>query len=221
MTKIILTIQKLVEEAKKFSEFESAFHEKSIYGATDGKAVGTYFEHKFQSHLHEKYTYVEGSSAKGVDFPELGVDIKVTKYTQPQSSCPYKSARQKIFGLGYAVLIFVYQKRDDETTRTSNLNIQHCIFVEKEKTADFQLTSGLRKIIENEGNLDDLVSFMFEKNLPVDEIEAYKIGEDLLISPPEQGYLTISNALQWRLQYQRVIEKAGIIPGIHRVHNGY
>jgi hypothetical protein len=28
-------------------------------------------------------------------------------------------------------------------------------------------------------------------------------------TPPELGYLTISNALQWRLQYSRVIEQAG------------
>jgi hypothetical protein len=50
---------------------------------------------------------------------------------------------------------------------------------------------------------------MQDKNLPVDEIEARKIAEDVLKSPPEIGYLTISNALQWRLQYTRVIEKAG------------
>ena len=38
-----------------------------------------------------------------------------------------------------------------------------------------------------------------------------------LRDPPLQGYLTISNALQWRLQYGRVIEQAGKIPGINRV----
>jgi len=33
----------------------------------------------------------------------------------------------------------------------------------------------------------------------------------------EIGYLTISNALQWRLQYKRVIEKAGQVNGILRI----
>jgi len=53
--------------------------------------------------------------------------------------------------------------------------------------------------------------------LPVDEIEASSIADDLLRTPPEIGYLTISNALQWRLQYRRVIENAGTVPGVIRL----
>lgn len=52
---------------------------------------------------------------------------------------------------------------------------------------------------------------------PVDEIEARSIAEDLLKQPPEQGYLTISNALQWRLQYGRVIAQAGEVDGLHKL----
>ena len=45
---IKLTLEKLQEEAKIFSELESEHDEASIYGSTDGKAVGTYLEHKFE-----------------------------------------------------------------------------------------------------------------------------------------------------------------------------
>jgi len=38
---------------------------------------------------------------------------------------------------------------------------------------------------------------------------------------PTQGYLTISPAMQWRLQYQRVMEQAGKIHGILSVHKTY
>ncbi|MCI5135615.1 MAG: restriction endonuclease, partial [Candidatus Electrothrix sp. AW2] len=31
-------------------------------------------------------------------------------------------------------------------------------------------------------------------------------------------YRTISNALQWRLQYSRVIQEAGIVSGISKVY---
>lgn len=59
---------------------------------------------------------------------------------------------------------------------------------------------------------------MKDRYLPVDDIEAYTIANDLLNSPPLiQGYLTISNALQWRLQYSRVITQAGTVSGIIRV----
>jgi hypothetical protein len=212
-----LTIEVLKREARIFAENESTYHEPSLYGVTDGKAVGTYFEHKFRKYLHERYDYEEGSSAKGIDFPDLEVDMKVTSVKQPQSSCPYKSARQKIYGLGYSLLVFVYEKTDDSSTNTGNLNILHAIFVERERTGDFQTTSGLKRILENEGNKDDLLAFMQERMLPVDDIEASEIADELLERPPEIGYLTISNALQWRLQYSRVIEKAGSTPGVERL----
>ncbi len=52
-----LTIEILKEEAKKFVKMESKHEEASIYGSTDGKAVGTYLEHTFQIYLLEKYDY--------------------------------------------------------------------------------------------------------------------------------------------------------------------
>jgi hypothetical protein len=61
------------------------------------------------------------------------------------------------------------------------------------------------------------MAFMADKNLPVDEIELRRIAEEVLITKPALGYLTISNALQWRLQYGRVIEQAGKASGVHRV----
>ena len=212
-----LTVEALCQEALAFSQHESSHAEPMLFGVTDGKAVGTYFEHKFQAYLHDRYTYVEGSSAKGIDFPELDVDMKVTSIRQPQSSCPFKSARQKIYGLGYSLLVFVYEKTDDPASKTGRLNILHTILVRSKRTADFQTTSGIRKILDNEGNKDDLLAFMQERMLPVDDIEASKLADEILAHPPEIGYLTISNALQWRLQYGRVIEKAGAVSGIERI----
>jgi len=212
-----LTLEKLRKEAALFSQKESRHWEPKLYGVTDGKAVGTYFEHKFQLYLREKYTYSEGNSARGMDFPGLLVDMKVTSIKQPQSSCPFKSARQKVFGLGYSLLVFVYEKSDNESKRSGNLNIIHKIFIKKDKTADFQTTVGLKQILENEGNLEDILAFLADRNLPLDDIEANQIASELLKGGLSLGYLTISNALQWRLQYSRVIEKAGEINGIFRL----
>ena len=212
-----LTLQQIQDEAKIFAETESSHKETSLFGVTDGKAVGTYLEHKFQAYLHTKYEYEEGSSAHGMDFPKLLVDMKVTSIKQPQSSCPFKSARQKIFGLGYSLLIFVYDKFDDQNDKIGRLDIKHTIYVDSLKTADFQTTSGIVNIIENQGNKDDLLAFFADRMLPIDEIEAGIVADELLATKLEIGYLTISNALQWRLQYSRVIEKAGEVVGIARV----
>lgn len=212
-----LTVELLKQEARAFGKAESSHHERSLYGVTDGKAVGTYFEHKFQRYLHTKYDYVEGSSAKGIDFPDLGVDIKVTSVKQPQSSCPFKTGRQKVYGLGYSLLVFVYDKTDNARKKAGNLNVLHTIFVDSSRTADFQTTSGLRQIIENSGNTDDVIAFLHEKFLPVDDIQAQALAEEIMGAPPELGYLTISNALQWRLQYSRVIDCAGNVEGVQRI----
>jgi len=214
-----LTVELFRQEAATFAEAESSHREPSLFGVTDGKAVGTYLEHKFQALLHERYTYDEGSSAKGIDFPGLGVDLKVTSSRQPQSSCPFKSARQKVYGLGYSLLVFVYDKNDDAGTKTATLNIVHVVFVDAELTADFQTTRGLLQILDNEGNEEDLVAFMVGRNLPLDDIQATQLAEEILQRPPALGYLTISNALQWRLQYKRVIQKAGEVEGLIRVRS--
>ncbi len=212
-----LTLKILRKEALLFSEVESKYEEPTLYGITDGKSVGTYLEHKFKAYLTNKYSYVAGNSASGIDFPNLNIDMKVTSMKQPQSACPYKSARQKIYGLGYNLLIFVYDKMDDTVTRTGKLDMQHTIFVNKEQTADFQTTKGILDILDRDGNVDDLVAFIQDKNLPIDEIETQAIAHEILKNKPLQGYLTISNALQWRLQYSRVIQKAGEVEGIHRI----
>ncbi len=212
-----LTLMALKIEAATFATLESNHLEPALFGVTDGKAIGTYFEHKFREHLRARFDFQDGSSAKGIDFPELDVDMKVTSVKQPQSSCPYQSARQKIFGLGYSVLVFVYEKTDDPVNSTGHLDVQHVIFVDKERTADFQTTTGILKILDNQGNKDDLLAFMQERMLPVDEIEAGNIADEMLLTPPEVGYLTISNALQWRLQYRRVIDQAGAVPGVIRL----
>jgi hypothetical protein len=215
---LILTVETLCSEAAIFSAAESQHPEPILYGVTDGKAIGTYLEQKFRLYLKEKYQFLEGNSASGIDFPDLLVDVKVTSIRQPQSSCPFRSARQKIFGLGYSLIIFVYDKTDSSINRTATLKILHTIYVASERTADFQITRGIRNILENEGNKDDLIAFMLDRNLPVDEIEVANLADEILKNPPLQGFLTISNALQWRLQYRRIIDRAGQEEGIVAVY---
>lgn len=140
--------------------------------------------------------------------------MKVTSSRQPQSSCPFRSAWQKVYGLGYSLIIFVYDKLDNSFERTSTLKIIKTVFVEQAHTADFQLTKGLIDILANEGNLDDVQAFLVEKHLPVDDIDLARLSAEIMLQPPKQGYLTISNALQWRLQYSRVLEKAGNVYGV-------
>ncbi len=43
------------------------------------------------------------------------------------------------------------------------------------------------------------------------------IADQILNNMPKQGYLTISNALQWKLQYARVVNLTDNIDGVTKV----
>ena len=209
-----LTVELLIEEAHVFCDSMSRKNHVNLIGVTDGKAVGTYIEHEFKNFLKHRYVFSEGNSAKGVDFPDENIltDIKVTSIAQPQSSCPFKSSRQKIFGLGYNLLVFVYEKIDSATICT--LKFLNCTFIDKSRTADFTITKRLREMIKDGANREDIVAFLSDRNIPGDELTLINLAEEILNNPPQQGYLTISNALQWRLQYSRVLALKNSVSGV-------
>ena len=209
-----LTIDTLKQSAKLFCEQFSSENHDVLIGITDGKAVGTYVEHKFQQYLCQRYSVRVGNSASGIDLPDNNVltDIKVTSITQPQSSCPFRNARQKIFGLGYNLLVFVYDKKDISTS--CSLQFKYCTFIDKERTGDFTITRRLREMVKDDANKEDIIGFLQDKQVPGDEIIYSDLADEILSSLPNQGYLTISNALQWRLQYSRVISLNNTVEGI-------
>ncbi len=210
-----LTLDKLKKEAKFFCEQESKNNHLELIGITDGKAVGTYVEHKFQDYLKSKYVFTVGSSAKGIDLPDLEIntDIKVTSIKQPQSSCPFRNANQKVFGLGYNLLVMVYEKTDGEGK--CSLDFKHCAFIESERTGDFTLTKRLIEMLDDGAIKEDIIGFLEDKNVPGDNIILNQLAEDILKKSVNQGYLTISNALQWRLQYKRVIGLNNNVSGVY------
>ncbi len=218
--KEVLTLEILKEKAKLFAELVSQEKIKNLFGITDGKAIGTYLEHKFKEYL-SLYDFELGSSSLGIDFPskEINTDIKVTSVKQPQSSCPFKNVTQKIYGLGYNILLFVYDKIDDNIDKTAQLNIVNCSFIENKRTGDYTLTYRLNEMIKDNANKEDIISYLQDRNIPADDITLEELAEKILFEPPLQGYLTISNALQWRLQYQRIVSLTDNISGITTLIN--
>jgi len=190
---------------------------KELFGVTDGKAIGTFVEHEFQSFLEQRYVLEAGNSANGLDLPSVNTDIKVTSITQPQSSCPYKDSRQKIYGLGYNLIVFVYQKKDNVRTKKGSLEFVSCVFVDAKRTADYQLTRTLLEIVNNNGNEEDVYALLNDRRVPGDETTLALLAEEIVRNPPMQGYLTISNALQWRLQYKRIVDLDQDVEGINTV----
>lgn len=219
MSKKQLSIKDLLSLAKQFCEQESQTPNSELFGVTDGKAVGTYIEHKFKDFLLSKYDLTISNAASGIDLPspEINTDIKVTSIKQPQSSCPFKNAQQKIFGLGYNLLVFVYDKHDNAKSKTALLDFVSCSFIEKDRTADYQTTTTIRQMIDNKANAEDIFAYLNDRNIPADEITLLQMAEQVLKNPPKIGYLTISNALQWRLQYGRIVTLKDTVSGITKI----
>ena len=210
-----LTITILRDEAMAFCKYESSIPHDHLVGTTDGKAVGTYIEHKFEEYLKSKYEVSIGSSAKGIDLPDshINTDIKVTSVKKPQSSSPFKNIEQKIYGLGYNLLIFIYEKTD--INNTCYLDFKHCIFLESERSGDYTLTKILRKMIELGANERDIIEVLEANNVPGDDEVLKSLAKKILAHPPKQGYLTISNAFQWRLRYNNVINLDNDTNGVY------
>lgn len=180
----------------------------SLYGVTDGKAVGTFVEAGFNEFIALTYRHTAGNAAKGIDFPALNVDLKVTSKRQPQSSCPFRDATQKVYGLGYHLLVMVYEKFDDHDLRSARLQIEHVLFIDDAQTADFQMTSNIHRILSDGGLEEEIDALLEDKNIPLDPESRWQLAERIVTEPPLIGGLTISNALQWRLQYGRAINLA-------------
>lgn len=212
-----LTIKELCTSARLFCEQESGMMRKELFGVTDGKAIGTFVEHEFQSFLEQRYVLEAGNSANGLDLPSVNTDIKVTSINQPQSSCPYKDSRQKIYGLGYNLIVFVYQKKDNVRSKKGSLEFVSCVFVDAKRTSDYQLTRTLLEIVNNNGNEEDVYALLNDRRVPGDETTLALLAEEIVRNPPMQGYLTISNALQWRLQYKRIVDLDQDVEGINTV----
>ena len=210
-----LTQSNLIAAAKAFCLEKHVY--RNLFGVTDGKAVGTFIEHEFQERLESSYAVKIGSSASGIDLPSVDTDIKVTSIRQPQSSCPFKSARQKVYGLGYNLLLFVYDKRDNHKKKIALLQFVNCALIDKSRTADYQTTQGILDILKRNGNHDDIFAFLNDRDLPGDDIVHNALADEIMKSPPALGYLTISNALQWRLQYKRIVDLTEAVQGIVKI----
>jgi hypothetical protein len=73
------------------------------------------------------------------------------------------------------------------------------------------------EMIENKANVEDVLAYLNDRNIPADEITLMNLSEQILKNPPKIGYLTISNALQWRLQYSRIMMLKDKISGITKI----
>jgi len=69
-------------------------------------------------------------------------------------------------------------------------------------------------MLKDGANKEDIIGYFFDRNIPGDEITLEQLADEVFERNVVQGYLTISNALQWRLQYQRAISLDNSVKGV-------
>ncbi|MCD8195112.1 MAG: hypothetical protein LUD22_02315 [Coprobacillus sp.] len=210
-----LTKEKLIEEARSFCREENEL--RCSLSLNDSKSIGTFIEHSFKNYLRAKYIFLEGNSALGVDFPDacINTDIKSTSIAKPQSSCPYKSPRQKIYGLGYSLLIFIYEKSG--ALSETKLKFTDVLFIDETRTGDYMTTKLLNDMLDQGCSKNDIMSLLKAREI-ADDFETLNMLSDLIITNrPAQGYLTISDALQLRLKYTKISELKENTDGVTKI----
>ncbi|MBI5651058.1 MAG: restriction endonuclease [Chloroflexi bacterium] len=210
-----LTHAALIAAAKNFCGLSHAYTE--LFGVTDGKAIGTFIEHAFQNQLAAQFDLQIGNSASGLDLPMIETDIKVTSVRQPQSSSPFRSARQKVYGLGYNLLFFVYDKQDNARTKKAKLDFVSCAFIESSCTGDYRTTRNLLQILANDAMQEEIAAYLNDSYLLTDEAERNALADEIMRTPPTQGYLGTWLKPEWRTWYNRVIELDEPVAGIVKV----
>ena len=106
----------------------------------------------------------------------------------------------------------MYEKQD--TSDGCVLRFEHCTFIESARTADYTITKRLREMLKDDANQEDIIAYLQDRNVPGDDIIYNELASEILQGNLKQGYLTISNALQWRLQYGRVISLNNEVKGV-------
>ena len=211
-----LTLSAITAEVPVFLQRLMRRRIRSLHAVTDGKAVSHYIQVALCDFLSEQYTFRRGNAAKGLDFPSLHLDLKITKSTKPQSSSLFKSAHEKFLGLGHHLLVVTYLKEnalDRHGNLHAKLRFPEVVFITKSRTGDYSSTKKLLGVIARHkasGASDavlaeDLNAFFEDERLLIGDQDRERLVKRVMANPPVLGYLTLSNVPQWRIKYTRAI----------------
>lgn len=119
----------------------------------------------------------------GVAFPSIVTDFRVAPGSRLRLGDGRIAGHHKVRGLDYSLLILV---------PAPMAQLSKAIFIDQSRTADFQTTLGIRDIMRRNGNLDDLVAFLEERCIGLDDDDRLTAAGGIVSAPPRLGYLTYS-----------------------------
>lgn len=182
------------------------------------KQIGTYFEKKLRDWFENIHGLVsEGSVAEDIDLPAFNLDVKTTSNRQPQSSSTFDDPGERIVGVDYNILLFIYHKQSVDGG--NKFQIKTCAYIPKERASDYRKSDDAVKLVADyrEGKLSESeLREQLENLTGVGAISDEKF-EEIKENPPEKGAITITPALQWRFNYNKMV-KEDVPEGTERIY---
>lgn len=130
---------------------------------------------------------------ENISFPEHATDLRVVDTFEPRMQTQQCGIEEKVYGSGNSLLILSCQFLSDEARKTVNAVPWTLVFIDSDRTGDFQTTYGLREIMRRKGNRDDILSFLEERFPSITDAEKEDWATKVLSAPPRLGYLTLSS----------------------------
>lgn len=150
-----LDLRNYLDSVKEFcAEIESRTVPEDKSGTS--KEIGTYFEKELRDWFEEKHGLVsEGSVAQDIDLPAFNLDVKTTSNRKPQSSSTFDDPGERIVGVDYNILLFVYDKQS--VNGGNNFEIKTCAYIPKERASDYRKSESAVKLVADyrEGKLSE------------------------------------------------------------------
>lgn len=192
------------------AEFCAEMESRTVPDGKSGtsKQIGTYFEKELRDWFEDKHGLVsEGSVAEDIDLPAFNIDVKTTSYRQPQSSSTFDDPGERIVGVDYNILLFVYDKQSVDGG--NKFEIKTCAYIPKERASDYRKSEDAVKLVADyrDGKLSESeLREQLEDLTGVGAISDEKFNE-IKENPPEKGAITITPALQWRFNYNKMVKE--------------
>jgi len=114
---------------------------------TDGKSLGMYIEKLLKAEISRFLGIaIGGSSAAGVDIPELALNTKATSDRQPQSSEPFHSVYDRVLGAKYDIVVCIYNGTEFFESTGCPLRILSAQYLARTEVADNKLCATAKQL---------------------------------------------------------------------------
>jgi len=194
-----LTLETLRAALPALREGLASMWARTPVPATDPKSLAMFAERTLHRWLQTRFDYRTGSSANGLDFPDVPMDFKLTDAARPQSSIPAAGRHEMLWGLGYHVLVAIYQKSPRDGAIYLALDDLWCL--DAEQTADRRTTEEVQRLVRHDAR-DGVLARYLEQRLPFCRAEEARVQvARIRAQPPVLGQLTLSPAMQYRATY--------------------